>query len=594
MNILGISCYYHDSAAALVRDGRLVAAAEEERFNRRKHFNGFPIRSVEYCLREGGIELEEVDHIGFYEKPLVKFSRILETILGYWPRTYSAWLKATPLWLGHRLHIARDIGKQLRTDKDVLYCQHHLSHAASAFLVSPFEEAAILSADGVGEWTTTAWGVGRGTQIDMKKEIRFPHSVGLLFSAITAYLGFRVNDAEWKVMGLAPYGKPRYVDKFREVVDIHDDGGFRLNLKYFAHPYSTTRTFNRHWERLFGRPQRPEESELDEFHEDIAHSGQKIVEEIMINIARHVRAETGLKNICLAGGVGLNCVANWRILQECGFENIFIQPAAGDSGGALGTAFYIYNTVLGNPRTYRMDHACLGPSFTDHEIRATLERRGAQYETVHDEPELLARTARMIADGKVVGWFQGRLEFGPRALGARSLLADARDNRMKDIINAKVKFREAFRPFAPAVLREHAHEYFEMPAGTDMPFMLLVPKVRPEKRAVIPAVTHQDGTGRVQTVTEEHNGRFYRLIRAFNALTGVPVVINTSFNVRGEPIVCTPDDAYHTFVNTGIDVLVMGDCVVTQKPRPVDYAAGTRRSVELERTSRTGESVSIR
>ena len=582
MIVLGISCYYHDSGAALVRDGELVAAAEEERFSRRKHDNRFPRLAIDYCLGEAGITANEVDYIGFYEKPLVKFNRILETILADWPRTLRPWLKALPLWLGHRLHIGREIQTQLNTDKDILYCQHHLSHAASAFLVSPFEEAAIITADGVGEWTTTSWGVGRGNQMEMLKEIRFPHSVGLLFSAITAYLGFRINDAEWKVMGLAPYGKPTLVDRFRQIVDVKDDGSIRLDLRYFAYTHSTTRTFSKKWERLFGRPARQREAELGDFHRDIAHSGQKVIEEIMVKTAAHVHRETGLDDLCLAGGVGLNCVANWRILQESGFQNIFIQPAAGDSGGALGTAFYIYNSVLDNPRTFRMEHALWGPSFTQEQIQATLDRLGAVYQTIDDENELLQRTARMIMDGKVVGWFTGRMEFGPRALGARSLLADPRDPKMKDIINAKVKFREAFRPFAPAILKERAHEYFEMPAGMDAPYMLLVPKVRQAKRAVIPAVTHQDGTGRVQTVTEEHHGRYYRLIKVFGEMTGVPVVINTSFNVRGEPIVCTPEDAYNTFVQTGIDVLVIGNCLVTEKPGDVDFEAGMRRSVELE------------
>ena len=585
MIVLGISCYYHDSGAALVRDGKLIAAGEEERFNRKKHDSDFPKLAVEYCLKEAGITIDQVDHIGFYEKPLVKFNRILESILATWPRSYKAWLKAVPLWLTHRLNISADIQKQLGCDKDILYCQHHLSHAASAFLVSPFEEAAIITADGVGEWTTTAWGIGRGTQMDMMKELRFPHSVGLLFSAITAYLGFRVNDAEWKVMGLAPYGKPTYVDKFHEIVDIRDDGSIRLNLDYFAHPYSTTATINERWAELFGQPQNKSEAELTDFHRDIAHSGQKVVEEIMVKMATHVHRVTGMKNVCLAGGVGLNCVANWRILKESGFKDIFIQPAAGDSGGALGTAFYIYNTVLGNPRTFRMDHACWGPQFSDTEIKDTLRQVEATYEAVPDEKELIDKTARMIADGKVVAWFQGRMEFGPRALGSRSLLADARNEKMKDVINAKVKFREAFRPFAPAVLKERAHEYFDMPPGMEAPYMLLVPKVLPDKHAVIPAVTHQDGTGRVQTVTEEQNGRYYRLIKRFGEITGVPVVINTSFNVRGEPIVCTPRDAYNTFVNTGIDVLVMGNYILTEKPRPVDFEAGMRRSVRLESSS---------
>ncbi len=594
MIILGISCYYHDSGAALVCDGQLVAAAEEERFTRRKHDHDFPANAIAYCLREAGITIEQVDHIGFYEKPLVKFNRILETILACWPRTYRPWLAAAPLWLGQRLHIGRDIQRKLGTDKDILYCQHHLSHAASAFLVSPFEEAAIITADGVGEWTTTAWGVGRGVEIDMQREIRFPHSVGLLFSAITSYLGFQVNDAEWKVMGLAPYGRPRYMEEFRRIVDLKDDGSIRLNLKYFAFPYSTTRTISPAWERLFGHPQRKPEAEMTDFHRDIACSGQRTVEEIMVKMAAHVHRETGLDNVCLAGGVGLNCVANWRILQESGFKNIFIQPAAGDSGGALGTAFYISNTVLKQPRTFRMDHALWGPQFSNDEIRAALTEAGADFEFLQDEPALLRQTAQMIADGKVVAWFQGRLEFGPRALGARSLLADARNPAMKDIINAKVKFRESFRPFAPAILREHVHEYFEAPKDMDMPFMLLVPKVRAEKRAIIPAVTHQDGTGRVQTVTEAANGRYYHLIQEFHRQTGVPVVINTSFNVRGEPIVCTPQDAYRTFVTTGIDALVIGDFVVTRKPELVDFDAGLRRSVELEAGLDTADRATVR
>jgi len=566
----------------LVRDGELIAAAEEERFNRKKHYSDFPAQAIQYCLAEAGITINDVDYIGFYEKPLVKFNRILETILADWPRTYMSWIRSMPIWMLTKLRVHNIILKKLDTDKEILYCQHHLSHAASAFLVSPFAEAAIISADGVGEWATTAWGTGRGTELDFYKEIRFPHSVGLLFSAITAYLGFRVNDAEWKVMGLAAYGKPTYLDKFREIVDIKEDGSFRLNMKYFAYTYSTRRTFNRKWEKLFGHPQRAEEAELDDFHRDIAHSGQKIVEEVMVRMAAHVHKETGMDNLCLAGGVGLNCVANWRILQETGFKDIFIQPAAGDSGGALGTAFYIYNSVLKNPRKYVMSNALLGPSFTNEEIVNMLRCNAAKCECIESEEMLLDRTAEYIADGKVIGWFQGRMEFGPRALGSRSLLADPRNPKMKDIINTKVKFREAFRPFAPAVLKEHAHEYFEMPKGMDAPFMLLVPKVRLDKHGVIPAVTHGDGTGRVQTVTEDTNPLFYRLIEKFRQITGVPVVINTSFNVRGEPIVCTPQDAYNTFVNTGIDVLVIGKYIVTEKPKKVDYRAGMARSVALE------------
>ncbi len=585
MYILGISCYYHDSGAALLKDGKLVAAAEEERFNRKKHYSEFPKLAVEYCLEEAGITIDDVDYICFYEKPLVKFSRILETILARWPLTYWNWVKSMPVWLLTKLHIGRTIQRELDTDKDIYFCKHHLSHAASAFLVSPYENAAIITADGVGEWATTAWGVGRGSEIELQKEISFPHSVGLLFSAITAYLGFRVNDAEWKVMGLAPYGKPTYLDKFREVVDLREDGSFRLKMQYFTHTHSTSKMFNHRWEELFGRPVRPKETELDQFHMDIAHSGQKMVEEIMVAMAKHVHKTTGMDNLCIAGGVGLNCVANWRILKESGFKEIFIQPAAGDSGAALGAAFYMYNTVLKKPREFEMRHAYWGPAFDDDSIRKALERSGLSF-TYHDREEaLLEQTAAAIDDGKVIAWYQGRLEFGPRALGNRSLVADARNPKMKDIINAKVKFREAFRPFAPSVLREHAHEYFEMPEGMDAPFMLLVPNVLPHRHAEVPAITHEDGTGRVQTVTEEDNGRYYRLIKAFYNRTGTPLVINTSFNVRGEPIVLTPQDAIHTFMNTGIDWLVMGNFVISEKPDVVDYEAGMKRSIELEASS---------
>jgi carbamoyltransferase len=593
MYVLGLSFDYHDSGVALVKDGRLCSAVEEERFNRVKHSFDFPKLAIEYALREQGITINDVDHIGFYEKPLVKLERILETVISTWPLSYRTWLAAIPIWLKKKIRVGRHIQKELGVDRDIVFCEHHLSHAASAFLVSPYEEAVILTADGVGEWTTTAIGVGRGTQITFDKQIRFPHSVGLLFSAVTAYLGFQVNDAEWKVMGLAPYGKPKYVDKFREVVDIKPDGSFRLNLKYFSHHYSDRRMFSRAWERLFGRPMRRKETELDDFHSDVAHSVQKVIEEIMVRIARHAFETYKIPNLCIAGGVGLNCVANWKIRQETGFKNVFIQPAAGDSGGALGTAFHIYNTLLGKPREFVMTHGCWGPQFTDDEILAVLNRNEARFHRCADDEELLARTAEMLAAGKVIGWFQGRMEFGPRALGARSILADPRKSEMKDVINSKVKFRESFRPFAPAVLKEKAHEWFDMPAGLDLPFMLMVPEVRPERRDQIPAVTHQDGTGRVQTLTPEDNGRFYHLVKKFGELTGVPVLVNTSFNVRGEPIVCTPQDAWNTFVNTGIDALVIGRFVLTEKPGQVDFAAGMKRSVELE-ARRTDQVVTVR
>ncbi|HZN58603.1 MAG TPA: carbamoyltransferase [Planctomycetota bacterium] len=581
MYVLGLSCFYHDAGVALVKDGILIAAAEEERFTRKKHDSDFPINAVQYCLRAAGITIDQVDYIGFYEKPFVKFMRILETCLSAWPLSYMSWMKSMPIWLTTKLRIGRIIQERLGTEKDIIFCEHHLSHAASAFLVSPYKDAVLLSMDGVGEWTTTAYGLGRGTRMDIEGEIRFPHSIGLLFSAITAYLGFKVNDAEWKVMGLAPYGKPKYVDQFRKVVDMKPDGSFRLKMEYFAHHYSTKSMFNRRWENLFGRPRRRPETELDEFHYDVAHSGQKIVEELVLNLARALYEKYKLPNLCIAGGVGLNCVANWKIYKETGFKNIYVQPAAGDSGGAIGTAFHIYNTLLGKERVFEMKHAYWGPEYTNDEIRAVLDAGGAAYSEVSDD-ELLTETARRLEAGQVIGWFQGRMEFGPRALGARSILADARNPKAKDVINAKVKFREWFRPFAPAVIKERAHEYFDMPAGMDLPFMLMVPQVRPQYHSVLPAITHEDGTGRVQTLTPELNGRFYDLVKRFGELTGVPVVVNTSFNVRGEPIVQSPQDAHRTFLNTGIDALVIGNFIVTQKSDKVDFEQGMKRSIALE------------
>ncbi len=579
--VLGISCFYHDAAAALVVDGIPVAAAEEERFSRRKHDNGFPTHAIDFCLRQAGLAASDLSHVVFYEKPLVKFDRLLTTILATWPRSLGVWVRGIPPAITQKLRIGNIIAAHLGGDVDVLYCQHHLSHAASAFLVSPFDEAAIITADGVGEWATTAWGAGRGTNIEMRREMRFPHSIGLLFSAVTAYLGFRVNDAEWKVMGLAPYGRPRYANLFKELVDLCDDGSFRLNMKYFSFTHSTGRTFNRRWERLFGRPARGRGEPLDEFHADVAASGQQLVEEMMVRLARHVQQQTRLPHLCLAGGVALNCVANWRMLQECGFRDVFIQPAAGDSGGALGAACLVTHAVLGQPRRYVMRSALLGPAFSNEEIETVLRARQARYEPLSDE-QIVERTASLLAEGKVVGWFQGRMEYGPRALGARSLLADPRNPQMKDTINSKVKFREAFRPFAPAVLREAAAEYFEMPPDLEMPFMLLTPPVRTEKRSIIPAVTHADGSARVQTVDRETAPLFHALISTFGRQTGVPVLINTSFNVRGEPIVCTPEDAYNTFIHTGIDALVMGRFLLTDKPGRVDYAEGHQRSEALE------------
>jgi carbamoyltransferase len=584
MHVLGLSFDYHDASAVLIGRGRVLAAAAEERFARRKHTAEFPTQAIAYCLREAGLGIDEVDHVVFYEKPYRKFDRILISALATWPRSYRVFLKAMPLWLVHKLHLAREIRKKLgQKRRAVQFSSHHLSHAASAFLPSPFEEAAILTADGVGEWATTSFGRGRGTDLELEQEIRFPHSLGLYYSALTAYLGFKVNDAEWKVMGLAPYGEPRYVEQFRRLLDVREDGSFALDMRYFSHHHSTSSMINRRYERLLGAPRRRPEAEMTDFHRDVARSGQQVLEEAMLRIARALRKRTGLRKLCIGGGVGLNCVANWKILCDAGFDGIFIQPAAGDDGGALGAAAYVYNSVLGQPRIEPMRHAALGPQFTPDEIRSALDAAGARYVRL-DEEALCTETAQRLEAGEIVGWFQGRMEFGPRALGSRSILGNPMRADMKDRINARVKYRESFRPFAPSVPLEDAPRFFEVPDGLESPFMLLVPPVRPSMRSRIPAVTHQDGSARLQTVTNSEHPLYHRLLRAFGARTGVPVLLNTSFNVRGEPIVCTPADAWNCFVKTGIDCLVIGPFVVDQKQGPVDHEAGMRRSIALETT----------
>ncbi len=584
MKVLGISFDYHDASAVLIADGAVQAAAAEERFVRRKHTAEFPKEAIAYCLRHAGIELAEVDHVVFYEKPYRKFDRILTTVLATWPRSYFPFMKAMPLWLVRKLHLTREIRKGLGAKKrSILYSSHHLSHAASAFLVSPFEEAAILTADGVGEWASTSFGRGRGNQLELESEIRFPHSLGLYYSALTAYLGFKINDAEWKVMGLAPYGEPKYADRFRQLIDVKDDGSFALDMRYFAHHYSTKSMIHSRYEKLMGAPRRPSETELTQFHRDIARSGQMVLEESMLKIARALQRRTGLKKLCLGGGVGLNCVANWKILQDSGFDELFIQPAAGDDGGALGAAAYVYNCAALQPRLAPMRHAYLGPGFSDAEILAVLEAEKAPFRRL-GRAALLSETAQRLAAGEIVGWFQGRMEFGPRSLGSRSILGNPTLSDMKDRINAKVKYRESFRPFAPSVPLEFASRYFEVPDGLESPFMLLVPPVRPAYRSVLPAITHEDGSARLQTVTRDQNEAFYELLQAFGHTTGVPVLLNTSFNIRGEPIVCTPLDAVQCWRKTGIDTLVLGNFVVTEKPAPVDYAAGLRESLRLEKS----------
>ncbi len=563
MNILGISCFYHDSAAALLRDGELVAAAHEERFTRKRHDASVPKRAVDYCLQEADLRLSDLDALVFYDKPFVKFERILMTYLATFPRSLPSFAKAIPLWLKEKLNVPKALEHELGYEGEVLFAEHHQSHAASAFLPSPFEEAAILTVDGVGEWATATQGIGRGNELELIHEIRFPHSLGLLYSAFTYYLGFKVNSAEYKVMGAAPYGEPKYADKiFEHLVDLREDGSFKLNMKYFAYDYGLTMT-NKRFEKLFGEPRREGESEMQDFHWDMAASIQKVTEEVVLRVARDLHAKTGMKNLCMAGGVALNCVANGRLIREGPFENLWVQPAAGDAGGALGAAMFAEHCVMDRPRKFRMDHAYWGPEYDDEEIRKFLELRGAPYHTFSRD-EMIRETARHLDEQKVIGWFQGRMEWGPRSLGSRSILADARNEENWKRVNLKIKFRESFRPFAPAVLAEKADEWFDI--DRESPYMLLVCQVREDRNA--PAITHVDGSARLQTVTRESHAEFYDLIRAFDERSGCPVVINTSFNVRGEPIVCTPEDAYLCFMRTNMDVLVLGNQILLKEEQP--------------------------
>ncbi len=582
MRVLGISFDYHDAAAVLLHDDVIVAACAEERFVRRKHTSEFPREAIAFALARADISIEDVDHVVFYEKPLRKFDRILTSALSGWPRTLPLFVKSMPVWLGRRLHVRRTIQKALGSKRDILFSSHHLSHAASAFLLSPFEEAAILTVDGVGEWATTGWGQGRGNSFELPEEIRFPHSLGLYYSALTSYLGFKVNDAEWKVMGLAPYGEPRFANEFRKLLITHEDGSFKLDMRYFAHVASTKSMINGRYERLFGRARRQPEAALEQFHHDIARSGQLVLEEAMLNLARAVRKRTGMKHLAIGGGVGLNSVANWRIFREAGFDELFIQPAAGDDGGALGAAALVM-AELGGVRPQPMRHALLGPEFTDDAIAAALAQRGLKAERLSTE-QLVTEVSTRLQRGDIVGWFQGRAEFGPRALGARSILASPAEASMKDRINARVKYREAFRPFAPSVPHEVSHLYFDVPPGIESPFMLLVPPVREEFRTRLPAITHADGSARIQTVREAVNPLYHQLLTAFGEKSGIPVLLNTSFNVRGEPIVNTPAEAIATFERTGLDTLAMGHWLLTAKQGPVDHERGMRESVALEKS----------
>jgi carbamoyltransferase len=564
VNILGISCFYHDAAAAIIRDGQLVAAAQEERFTRLKHDAEFPVHAINYCLRQAGISVEELDYVGFYDKPFIKFERLLYTYLATFPKSLPSFLKAMPVWLKDKLWIPQLIRNELDYDGPILFSEHHQSHAASAFLVSPFQQAAILTIDGVGEWETTTYGVGEGTTIRLLKRIHFPHSLGLLYSAFTYYLGFKVNSAEYKVMGLAPYGEPVYYDVIMNaLIRPKEDGSYKMNMKYFGYDYGLTMT-NGHFDRLFERPRREPESPLDQFHKDMAASIQKVTDELMVRMANHLYNETKMKNLCLAGGVALNCVANSKILERTPFEDIFIQPAAGDAGGAVGVAYHVFNSLLKKDRNYVWHNAFLGPEYSEDEIKEYLDGLGIEY--VHyGREELLREAARLIAEQHVIGWFQGRMEWGPRALGNRSILADARNPDNQSRVNLKIKFRESFRPFAPAVLMERSAEYFELDRPS--PYMLLTAQVKAEKRH-IPSVTHVDGSARLQTVAREENPMFYDLIREFERQTGCPALINTSFNVRGEPIVCSPHDAFKCFMWTDMDYLVMENVLLDKKNMP--------------------------
>jgi carbamoyltransferase len=588
--VLGLSAFYHDSAACLLRDGAIVAAAQEERFTRKKGDAAFPRRAVDYCLGTAGLSAADLDFVGFYDKPLLKFERILDTYLAVAPRGFSSFLKAGPLWIKEKLFIDRELRRELGYEGELLYAEHHESHAASAFFPSPFEEAAILTMDGVGEWATASIGVGKGSDFELLGELHWPDSLGLLYSAFTYYTGFKVNSGEYKVMGLAPYGAPKYVDLiYRELMDLRADGSFTLNQKYFDYLGGLTMT-SPAFHELFGGPPRVPETRLTQKEMDLARSVQEVCEEVMLRMARTAHRETGLENLCLAGGVALNCVGNGRILREGPFERLWIQPASGDAGGALGIAQLIWHRHLGRPRSVtrgrdEMNGAYLGPEFAEVEIQGFLEREGISYERL-DQDVLVRRVAELLADEKVIGWFDGRMEFGPRALGARSILGDPRSPRMQAQMNLKIKFREGFRPFAPSVLRERANDYFEL--DCDSPYMLLVAPVRKERRipmtdeqrnlwgidqlnvprSDIPAVTHIDYSARIQTVSQDTNPRYHALLTAFEELTGCGVVVNTSFNVRGEPIVCTPEDAYRCFRRTHIDYLVLGPFLVGKAAQP--------------------------
>ncbi|MBT5551186.1 MAG: carbamoyltransferase [Nitrospina sp.] len=610
MHILGVSGFYHDSAAALVSEGCITAAAQEERFTRKKHDSGFPRNAIAYCLEEGGINHDQLDFVVFYDKPLLKFERLLETYLSFAPKGFQSFRMALPLWVREKLFQKdllkkefQKIAPKVEWKDRILFSEHHMSHAASAFFPSPFEDAVVLTMDGVGEWATTSVARGHRNNLEVLKEIHFPHSLGLLYSAFAYYIGFKVNSGEYKVMGLAPYGEPKWRDKIlNHLIDIKEDGSFRLDLSYFDYCTGLTMT-NKKFDDLFGGPPRTPEDELTQRHMDLAASVQAVTEEVVIRLTRGLAAEDSSKNLCLAGGVALNCLANGKVLRDGRFQNIWIQPAAGDAGGALGAALNGYYHFLGNDRNAggngdAMQGALLGPSFDTEEIERRLLKAQAKF-IVLEEPELIEATARELSDGKAVGWFQGRMEFGPRALGNRSILADPRSPTTQKTLNLKVKFRESFRPFAPSVLREDAGDWFEL--DTDSPYMMLIADVKKSRlksaseknepigfeklnvvRSDIPAVTHVDCSARVQTVHKETNPRYHALISRFKELTGCPVIVNTSFNVRGEPIVCTPEDAFRCFMGTDIDVLVAGNCFLKKEEQDSSLRMSYKDAFELD------------
>lgn len=564
MYILGLSCFYHDAAACLLKDGVPVAAASEESFSRKKHDSDFPSRAIRFCLEQAGIGAAALDAVIFYDKPLVKFDRLLRYQVDSFPRSFRTFVDSMPRWVATRLRLPRQMSEHFDYHGPVLYSEHHLSHAASAYYSSGFDEAAVLTVDGVGEWATASWGVGRGPHLELLGEIRFPHSLGMLYSAFTLYCGFKVNSAEYKLMGLAPYGEPTFLEQVRQLIQVQEDGSFALDMKYFEYDRGQE-MFNQHFEALFGRPRRPlEAGELDQHYKDVARSIQEVTNEVMLKLARATMERTGLKRLCMAGGVALNCVANGVILRESGVEELFVQPAAGDAGGALGAAQLLWHHLLQNPLQGPMGSIYLGPGYGEDPIRDALDRVGAVYRRL-ERAELLDRVAELIDTAHVVGFYQGRLEWGPRALGHRSILGDARHPEMRKIINLKIKFREGFRPFAPSVLEEKCAEWFELDRPS--PYMLLVAQVRADKPP-LPAITHVDGSARIQTIRRDQDPLYYDLIRAFEARTGCPVIINTSMNVRGEPIVNTPEDAWNCFMRTNMDAIAMGPFLLMKEDQP--------------------------